>query len=86
MISYFLFDQVLKGVKLPDKILIKSRKNNYYKIILIFIYFLFMFMLEYVKQSLYEIYGKESWLSISFGGLLAAIYLNSIPYLFRKKD
>lgn len=86
-VSVFLaFNWLMKKSKIQEKLFKKAKKSKYYNFIVISLIFVLMFLLEYGKQYLYEFYGKTSWLSIGFAGILGSIYVNCIPYMFKKKN
>lgn len=92
ILNYFLifvfaflgFNWLMKKIGIQEKLFKKARKVKYYNLILIFLFFIFMFLLEYGKQYLYEIYGRRNWVSIAYAGILGSIYINCVPYMFRK--
>lgn len=76
----------MKKIWIQEKLFKKAIKVKYSNLILISLFFVFMFLLEYGKQYLYEFYGRRNWLSICFAGILGSIYVNCIPHMFRKKN
>lgn len=84
--AFLGFNWLMKKIRIQEKLFKKAKKVKFYNFILIFLFFVFMFLLEYGKQYLYEFYGRRNWLSIGFAGILGSIYVNCIPYMFRKKN
>ena len=86
-ISPFLgFNLLMKKIRIQEKLFKKAKKVKFYNFILISLFFVFMFLLEYGKQYLYGFYGRRNSLSVGFAGILGSIYVNCIPYMFRKKN
>lgn len=86
VLAFLGFSWLMKKIGIHEKLFNRARKVKYYNFILIFLFFVFMFLLEYGKQYLYDFYGKRNWVSIVFAGILGSIYVNCIPYIFRKKN
>lgn len=85
-LAFLVFNWLMKKIGIHEKFLNKAIKVKHYKFILICIFFIFMFLLEYGKQSLYDLYGRRNWISISFAGVLGSIYVNCIPFMFKKNN
>lgn len=85
IISFSIFNWIIKKLKLSEKTVNKAIKIRYNNFLFVCIFFLFMFFLEYSKYSLYELYGRENWISIAFAGILGSIYINFVQYIFKKR-
>lgn len=84
VIAFSGFNWLMKKIGIQEKLFKRARKVKYYNLILIALFFIFMFLLEYGKQHLHEFYGKMNWVSIAYAGILGSIYINCIPYMFKK--
>lgn len=84
VIAFIGFNWLMKKIEIREKLLKKARKVKYYNFTLACMFFLFMFLLEYGKYSLYELYGRRNWISIVFAGILGSIYVNFVPFIFKK--
>lgn len=84
VVAFSGFNWLMKKIGIQEKLFKRARKVKYYNLILIALFFIFMFLLEYGKQYLYEFYGKMNWVSIAYAGILGSIYINCIPYMFKK--
>lgn len=77
---------IFKKTKINEKIFNKAIKVKYYNFILVAIFFLFMFFMEYGKQLLNELYGRDNLISVAFAGILGSIYLSFVPFMFKKRQ
>lgn len=82
VISFTSFIWIIRKTKISEKILNKVTRVKYYNFILACMFFLFMFLLEYGKYSLNELYGLNSCISVAFAGTLGSIYVNFVPFMF----
>lgn len=86
VVAFVGFNGLMKKIGIHEKLLNKAIKVKYYNFILICLFFMFMFLLEYGKYSLYELYGRKNWISIAFAGILGSIYVNCVPFMFKKNN
>lgn len=86
VVAFVGFNWLMKKLGIPEKLFNKAIKVKYYNFILICLFFIFMFLLEYGKHSLYEFYGRKNWISIAFAGILGSIYVNCVPFIFKKTN
>lgn len=86
VVAFVGFNWLMKKFGIPEKLFNKAIRVKYYNLILICLFFVFMFLLEYGKYSLYEFYGRRNWISIAFSGILASIYVNCVPFILKKTD
>lgn len=81
---YSIFDWIIKKTDFHNKLLDKPRRNKYTKFILVIILILFLFLLEYGKQLLNDLYGGYNYMSLILGALLGSIYLNFVSLIFKR--
>lgn len=84
-ISFSSSSWVFKKTEISEKIFNKAIKAKYHNFILVAMLFLFMFSLEYGKQLLNELYGRDNLISVAFAGILGPIYVNFVPFMFKKR-
>lgn len=83
-VTYVLFNWIFKKTGLHNRLSAKFQKNKFTRVILIFILIFIAFWIEVEKQSLKEIYGKYSLLSIIVGAFLGSFYWNFAPLIFKR--
>lgn len=83
-VFYAIFHWIFRKTDLHNRLIAKSQKNKFTRVILILMLFFIAFRIEVEKQSLQEMYGKYSFLSIIVAAFLGSFYLNFVPMIFRK--
>jgi len=84
VVVYIVFGWLIEKSTLHNKLVNKLNKYKHFKLILSLILFVFGFLVEYVRQSLNEIYGQENITRIILGAILFSIYAKFIPFIFAK--
>lgn len=83
-VFYVIFNWIFKKTDFHNRVSAKFQKHKFARVILIFILFFIAFWIEVEKQSLKEIYGEHSILSIIAGAFLGSFYWNFAPLIFRR--
>ena len=81
---YSIFDWMIQKTDIHNKLFNKPGIRKHIKIILIVGFFIFVFLIEYLKQVVKGIHGADSYISMIAGAFLSAVYLNFVPLIFRK--
>lgn len=82
---YSIFNWIIRKTDIHNKLFNKSGMKKYIKIILILVFILFAFSIEYGKQLLKDMYGYYNYVSIIVGAFLSSIYMNFMSLIFKRK-
>lgn len=85
-IAFIISHRIFVKKQVKEKLNNYSLAVNYYNLIIVSLAMLFFIFFEFAEQLLAFLSGPTHYYSASLGGILAALYLNVIPYLFKKKE
>lgn len=85
VITFSTFNWIFNKWNISERIFNKSVKVKYYNFILVIVFFLFVFTLEYGKQVLNDFYGQHNYMTLTLGAFLGVVYIKFVPYMFRKR-
>lgn len=83
-VFYEIFYWIIKKTDICNKLFNNLGMRKHIRVIMIIGFFIFVFLIEYMKIIFKESYGFHSYISIITGAFLGAVYLNFIPLMFKK--
>lgn len=84
VVCYSICDWIIVKTDVHNKLLNKPGKKKHIKLILSIVFFIFVFLVEYIKIILKDMQGIGSYISTITGSFLGAVYVNFVPLIFKK--